>query len=418
MPNTESLMKTHITFLLLFLVSSFSSRAQRVMSLDSVLVVIERSNPVVKFYDADVRAADEAAKGAKAWAPPQIGAGLYMTPYDLRESANRSMGAVMISAEQMFPNSSEQDAKSAYLRAVSSVSRENKRYSLNALYASAKENYFSWIMNQKKLSVLYENEKLLHFMIESAELRYKNNLGKLDAYYKAKASLGKLENQRIEISNNIVQNRILLNTLMNRPKTADLLIDTAFSTKTYERVDTGYLSLTRSDVRAINQQINLNQLEWNLEKTKLKPQFGLQYNHMMSFGNNPWLFSLMGTMKIPLAPWSSGTYKANMESLRWKAQALTAQREMLLNEATGQANGMIAGLKSKAKQVLLYEEKIIPALRRNFQAMQLSYEQNTGELFELFDAWESLNMTQLDYLEQLQDFLNIQVQLDKTLEQK
>jgi hypothetical protein len=29
--------------------------------------------------------------------------------------------------------------------------------------------------------------------------------------------------------------------------------------------------------------------------------------------------------------------------------------------------------------------------------MQLGYEQNTEELFMLYDAWEKLNMTQLEY---------------------
>jgi hypothetical protein len=50
--------------------------------------------------------------------------------------------------------------------------------------------------------------------------------------------------------------------------------------------------------------------------------------------------------------------------------------------------------------------------------MQLAYEQNTGELFELFDAWQTLNMTQLDYLDQLQELLNLQVEMDKILEIK
>jgi outer membrane protein TolC len=66
----------------------------------------------------------------------------------------------------------------------------------------------------------------------------------------------------------------------------------------------------------------------------------------------------------------------------------------------------------------LFEGNIIPALKRNYQIMQLAYEQNTGELFELFDAWQTLNMTQLDYLDQLQELLNLQVQMDKILEQK
>ena len=50
--------------------------------------------------------------------------------------------------------------------------------------------------------------------------------------------------------------------------------------------------------------------------------------------------------------------------------------------------------------------------------MQLSYEQNTEELFMLYDAWESLNMTQLAYLELLNESLKMQVSLEKTSEKR
>jgi hypothetical protein len=66
----------------------------------------------------------------------------------------------------------------------------------------------------------------------------------------------------------------------------------------------------------------------------------------------------------------------------------------------------------------LYEKNILPALLKNYQTMQLAYEQNTEELFALFDAWQTLNMTQLEYLQQLQDLLMLQVELDKILEIK
>ena len=50
--------------------------------------------------------------------------------------------------------------------------------------------------------------------------------------------------------------------------------------------------------------------------------------------------------------------------------------------------------------------------------MQLGYEQNTEQLFELFDAWEALNMTQLEYLDQLKAALLLQTELEKVLEIK
>ena len=126
----------------------------------------------------------------------------------------------------------------------------------------------------------------------------------------------------------------------------------------------------------------------------------------------------MATVKIPLAPWSSGSYKASIESLKYKAQAYEAQKQMIINQASGEVEGLLSSISSKRKQLQLFDDNIIPALRRNFQIMQLAYEQNTGELFELFDAWETLEMTQLDYLDQLQELLSLQVEMDKILEQK
>ena len=129
-------------------------------------------------------------------------------------------------------------------------------------------------------------------------------------------------------------------------------------------------------------------------------------------------FSLMGMVKLPLARWSSKMNKANIESLKWKAEALQSQKLMMLNEYSGMAYGMRNEIDLKKKQLKLYEENIIPALKNNYKTMQLGYEQNTEELFMLFDAWETLYMTQLEYLNQVQQLLTNQAQLERILEIK
>lgn len=395
---------------------------QKKMNLDDIFFIIQKNNPEVKMYDAEIRSADEAAKGAKSWAPPEFGTGFFMTPYNIgltkAMGKQNGMGSYMVTASQMLPNKKEQNANAEYLQALSSVNKENKNVALNDIYAAAKKNYYDWLVIEKKQTVLDDNEKLLNFMIQSTELRYKNNLGKLNSYYKAKAELGKIENQREVLRNDEKQKQILLNTLMNRDKKEDFIVDTNYVLKNYNTIDTNYLIQARSDIKAVEQDLKVNQLQLNLEKTRQLPQFGLQYEHMIGFGKSPWLFSLMATVKIPLAPWSSGAYKANVESLKWKAESFQAQKQMILNQASGEAQGLLSSINSKKKQLQLFEGNIIPALKKNYQIMQLAYEQNTGELFELFDAWQTLNMTQLDYLDQLQELLSLQVQMDKTLEQK
>ena len=90
----------------------------------------------------------------------------------------------------------------------------------------------------------------------------------------------------------------------------------------------------------------------------------------------------------------------------------------MLNEYSGMAYGMLNEISLKKKQLKLYEENIMPALTNNYKTMQLGYQQNTEELFMLFDAWETLNMTQLEYINQLKDLLFMQVQLERLLEIK
>src|SRR5689334_10684711 len=216
----------------------------QMLSLDSILNTIKENHPAMKMYDADIRSTDEASKGAKSWMPPELGTGLWMTPYDpslwKKTAEGTGMGQYMISVQQMFPNKKEQVANEKYMQAMSSASKETKDATLNDLYAAAKRSYYMWLVIDKKLKVLDENEHILNFMIQSAELRYKNNLGKLDAYYKAKAALGKIANQRLTMQNEIKQQQIILSTLMNRDKRVEFSIDSFYAIKNYTQSDSNY----------------------------------------------------------------------------------------------------------------------------------------------------------------------------------
>ena len=169
-------------------------------------------------------------------------------------------------------------------------------------------------------------------------------------------------------------------------------------------------------MRALERETLTNDLRMEAERFNLKPQFGIRFEHMFAFGGQPQQFTLMGMIKLPFVSWASRMTKANIESYRWRTEALNSQREMIINEARGMAYGMRTEVETKKKQIRLYENNIIPALRNNYRTMLLGYEQNTEELFMLFDAWEALNMTQVEYLDQLQQLLSLQVELERILE--
>lgn len=398
--------------------------SQQVLTIQEIQSAIQTNHPALKMLDAEARSMNEEAKGAYSWMPPEVGAGFFQTPYDPGRwksmNGQPGMGAFMISAQQMFPNKKRQNAEFAYMNAQSSVELQKKDLIVNELLFTARKNYYDWIVLEKKLKVLDENDKLLKFMMQSAEIRYKNGLGKISAYYKAKAALANVENMQLMLRNEINQKRIAINTVMNRSTETAFAVDTNYVWNNFNRAmfDSVSLMKQRSDIKVIDRSIEVNKLERTAELAKLKPEFGIQYNHMTGWARQPLMFTVMGMVKIPFAKWSSKMNKAKAESLVWQNEALRNQQQMIINEASGMADNSFTELELKKKQMKLYEEQIIPALRRNFQTMQLGYEQNTEELFELFDAWEALNMTQMEYFDQLQKGLQMQAELMKILEIK
>ena len=89
-----------------------------------------------------------------------------------RNGYGTGMGQYMISAQQMFPKKKKQDAEAKYMEAISSVEKEKRMLLLNELYAAVKQNYYEWMII-KKQGILDQNKKVLQFMIQNAELRYK-----------------------------------------------------------------------------------------------------------------------------------------------------------------------------------------------------------------------------------------------------
>jgi outer membrane protein TolC len=402
---------------------SFANAKAQTLSLDAVLTTIKTNNPQLKMYDADIQSMDAAAKGAKSWMAPQVNTGLFMTPYNVKmwkaNEMNPGMGSYMLGFTQMIPNASKQKADSNYMNAMSAVEVENKNYTINQLNSLAKANYYQWIVLDKKIKIVNDNLLLLEYMIKSMEIRYQYNMDKLPTYYKAKSQYSALQSMVVMLQNDISQKRILLNTLMARDKNNSLEIDSSYDLKDFKAMqsDTTALSQNRSDLKAIDKTMELNQFKIATEKAKLLPEFGIKYDHMLPFGDNPQQFNLMGMITIPM-PWSTKMNKANITSIQLKNESLEWQKQMILNEATGMISGMQTELVNIKKQYDIAEKSIIPALKRNYDTAVLSWQNNTGDLFVVLDAWEALNMAQLDKLDKLNAVLITQVAIEKQLETK
>ncbi|MGZ3751618.1 MAG: TolC family protein, partial [Mucilaginibacter sp.] len=328
---------------------------------------------------------------------------------------NPNMGSFMIQAEQMFTNPAKLRAKEDYMKGISKVTAEDKNYTKNQLIAQAKQYYFERVVLEKKLALLQNIQGLLEYMLKDANIRLTYNKEKLSNIYKAKAELYELDNTREQLNNEVIQKNIMLNTLMNRDKQTAFTVDTMVVLANYETAitDTAALANLRSDIKGISRNMELQQLSARMEYSKRKPDFGLQAAHMISYGGSPNQYVLMASVTIPIVPWASKEYKANLKGIHYEVEELQQRKVDVLNQAEGQLAGLRTDIGSKKRQLKNYDQNIIPALQNSYRTALLAYDQNTGDLPSVLDGIKGLQMARMAALDRLQELLQLQVAYEK-----
>ncbi len=403
-----------------FLVATVTELSGQIVTLDSVLRVIDTRNPMLQEYDNKVKALNEYSAGAKSWMAPMVGAGTFMTPYANQMLMDeRDKGSWMLSVEQEIPNPAKLNANKIYSQSRAGVEQEGRSIQFNNLRTEAKIYYYKWLVAEEKIIVLNENEQIMDLMLKLAKLRYPYNQGSLGNVYKAEGRLNEVQNMLLMTRSDIEDSNVRLKALMNLAPSDSIMIDTATVVNfSFDQIinDTTALSDQRSDVRQINQTIEVMRLNQQLQRLQAKPDFKVRFDHMQPIGNMPAVFTAMAMISIPIAPWSSKMYKAEVKGMQYDIEAMKKGREAILLETRGMLAGMANQIIRMKQQLENYEKKIIPALKKNYQTLMLAYEENREQLPIVIDGWEALNMAQMEYLNKREEYYKMIISYEKELE--
>jgi cobalt-zinc-cadmium efflux system outer membrane protein len=392
----------------------------QVLTLDTVLELIDKRNPMLEEYEQKIKALNEYAKGANSWMPPMVGAGTFMAPYPNQMlMEERDEGAWMFSVEQEIPNPAKLHARRSYMESQANVEAERRAVQYNDLRTEAKRSYYQWLVEEERLDVLRENERIMELMLKLAQIRYPYNQGSLGNVYKAEGRLSEVRSMMVMTQADIEAMSIRLKALMNLPLTDSIMIDTTtvvnFSLQQM-MYDTAVLSEQRSDVRQITETIEVMRLNQQLQKFQTKPDFKIRFDHMQPVGNMPAQFTAMAMISIPIAPWSSRMYRSEVKGMEYDIAAMKKNRAAVLIETQGMLASMGVQLSGMKQQLENYETKIIPALHKNYHTLMLAYEENKEQLPIVIDGWEALNMAQMEYLNTLEEYYMMIVTYEKALE--
>lgn len=396
---------------------SFTSLGQSVpyLSLDTVLMRIEQNYPLLRSYQYNIDALNAKVEGTRAWMPPTISAGIMRFPYDLElvkmKDDPMNQAGFGVSFEQMIPNRHKLDAKTSYANSLSSIQESKRDWTKNDLRKEAKILYYYRYVAERKLLIIEENAKLLQMLITLTEARFSSNQSQLQTLFKAKARLAELKNMELMYLSAISESTIGLNSLMVTQTQTQFGIDTLISPKRYvlKLNDTIGIS-NRSDITSMGRSIDAMRLEQQIMKNGTRPDFGLKAEHMQMLGM-PSQWSVMGMMSLPV-PWSTKMYKSEVKAIDLQIQAMETDIQTMELMAQRMAAEKLVMLNNEIKQYDLYEKEILPAYTNNYEVNLLAYEQNTGELFILLDAWEMLLMKRLEQYDLLFTILKLEAEYE------
>jgi outer membrane protein, heavy metal efflux system len=409
-----------ITLIVILLTTTVHAQ---VVSLDTVLQSVRR-HPMLQEYDHNAQAMQAYSEGATAWMAPMVGVGTFMTPYPGSKlddmMGDRDKGSIMVSVEQSIPNAARLHAKKDYLAARATIEQHGRANQFNSLRAEAREVYYRWIVDEKKIVALQESERILALLLKLARIRYPYNQGSLGAIYEAESKYQEIQNQLLATQGDIDEKSYRLKALMNLPATAPLAVDTteAITFTPAATPDTTALRTQRSDLRQLNSSIDAIRLNQRYQRLQARPDFKLRFDHMEPLGRDmPRQFTAMAMVSIPIAPWSSRMYTAEARGMHYEIQALQRTREARLLDARGMLDGLGARLANLQQQRERYRNKILPALRHNYDTRMLAYEENREQLPMVVDSWEAWNMARLEYLEKTAEYYSLIVRYEKELDQ-
>lgn len=404
----------------LLLMSTQLAFGQDKMSLEQIFEEIKSKNIGLKAFDSRIQSKDAKIEGAGAWMAPMVGAGTFMTPYPFQGMVGENdRGALMLTAEQDIPNPAKVKAKKEYLEIQSKGDVYSQAELFNQLKARARQLFFGLMIDYRKIKYQEENKRIMETMQKIAEIRYPFNQGGLNQVFKAEGRKYEAENMILMTESVIRSKKIALNTLMNRSADTDFQIDTLFKVDFTPKadLDTSYFASSRSDILNMQHEINVMKKNISLMRQEAKPDFRLRFDHMSNYSAMmPRQFTLMGMLSIPIAPWSSKMYKSEIKSMNFEQEAMRQQKAAMLNDMLGMTRGMENELILMQKQLTNYEQKIMPSLQKYLKVSMLSYQENKSDLNTVIDAWEALNMAQMNYLNQLEKYYQMIVNYEKSIE--
>jgi hypothetical protein len=85
-------------------------------------------------------------------------------------------------------------------------------------------------------------------------------------------------------------------------------------------------------------------------------------------------------------------------------------------EAVGHIRKGWLALQAQRQDVKIFLTEVIPAYQKTWQASLNAFSENTGDIYQTLMAWNDLTMKRMEYLDKLEEMLQMKVMLETEMQ--
>jgi outer membrane protein TolC len=416
-----------ITVLFAFSILLSQAIAQPV---DSLIQEAYKNNPQLKSFEYKIQAAGFRASSSSAWPAPTLDVEFSQIPSNSSNILNDAISN-NISISQMFMLGGKLSAMSEMEKRKGRVLEQNLGSFQVQLRAKIKMNYYQLWLLDRQIEVQQRTISLLNELVQNMQSHVMiNRMRQADLFTiqaevaSEKSNLSGMYSKRVNLQN-------VVNFLLGRDNFAQSIrTDSSLSSppiilsefQLSERVKQANPSLL-----AMDRMKDMNESEITAANRELFPDLMLQAMVMrmpngmiltsgqrsveaiqqsamgMPMQKTDWMYSVMASITLPFAPWSSGHSTAKADEMRSTNLSIEAEKNSMQRE-------MIASLRSALNRYATtdslerqYRNEILPLTRQSAEAQTIAYQTGQVPITTVLDSRRMEFMKQDDYLMVLLD---------------
>jgi outer membrane protein TolC len=402
-------------YLFALLVVMFASIFINAQSVDSLVDEAVVNNPKLKSLEYKIKASEYRSESVNNLPPPNLSVEFSQVPINQYDILNQSISN-NIALSQMFPIGGKLNAMAEVENKNTLVEGDNyNTYKVN-LIAQVKMSYYSLWLIDRKLEIQQNNIALLNDLLKAIQV----------SYYTNKINQADLLTVQSEIASNETQLLILekqreseiykLNKLLGR----DLNSKTIFALEKFE-VDSLKLSQSQLEellsdsnpsLNKMSSMIDMNKAMITANNKELIPDLMVQgmlmrmprgmiltsaSNLSMLDPKAEVMYSLMFSINLPFAPWSSGKIKYKEEELAAGINSIEQEKNDMQREMTANLKEALVKYNTAKELTALFDKKVIPLYTSSTESQTTAYQNGKAGITAVIDSYRMLLMQKMNY---------------------